>query len=144
MNKSRGFSIVEITIVIIVVGILSTIIGAVYLGAQNNARTAQYRTDVEAIAKRAEIAAGDNDGQFPLTAADFVGTAKIDNDKNITISSVLNSSQSAPSSNSSLPTPPAYVMHVCNNTRAGVRIYFPNLDKSSVDYAESGKWSAGC
>ena len=139
-----GFTIVELTIVIIVIGILATIVGAVYLGAQNNARTAQYKTDAEGIAKKAEIAAGDNDGQFPLVASDFAGTAKIDGDKIVAIGTILTSSQSVPSSISSLPTPPTYTMHVCNNSRTGIRIYYPNLDKNIVDYAESGKWSSGC
>ena len=143
-HKNRGFSIVELVVVVLVIGILSSIIGAVYYGAQNNAKTTQYKTDVDGIAKKAEIAAGDNDGLFPLTASDFAGSAKLDSDKNITIGTILSSSQAAPSSLTSLSTPPAYTMHVCNTNRTGVRIYYPNLDKNIVDYVDSGDWQTNC
>jgi prepilin-type N-terminal cleavage/methylation domain-containing protein len=54
MKKDRGFTIVELLIVIVVIAILAAITIVAYNGVQNKAKDANNRTDAVAIAKVAE------------------------------------------------------------------------------------------
>lgn len=143
---TKGFSIIELIIVIVVIGILSAGISVAYIENQKYARTAKYQTDAKSIIKKAEIAAGDNDGQFPLVAGDFTGTAEIEPTDGFTIGSIIASSSSVPTSTTQIATPPEYSLHVCNNTRDGLRVYYPDpsISSTEVKYITTGKWSANC
>ena len=66
--KQQGFTIVELLIVIVVIGILAAIVIVAYNGVQNRARATQYQTDVLAINKKSEIYKTVNT-TYPLTAA---------------------------------------------------------------------------
>ncbi|MBP9852499.1 prepilin-type N-terminal cleavage/methylation domain-containing protein [Candidatus Saccharibacteria bacterium] len=48
-NKSKGFTIVELLIVIIVIGILATLVIALFTSAKKKARDSQRQTDVVAL-----------------------------------------------------------------------------------------------
>lgn len=56
MLKSKsGFTIVELLIVIVVIGILAAIVIAAYNGAQNRAYDASVQSDLVAIAKKVQV-----------------------------------------------------------------------------------------
>ncbi len=49
LKKQRGFTIVELLIVIIVIGILATLVLVTYAGVQAKARDSKRQTDIDAI-----------------------------------------------------------------------------------------------
>lgn len=67
-NKTSGFTIVELLIVIVVIAILAAIVIVAYQGIQTKARATQYQTDVVGIVKKFEAYNAVNGG-YPLTAA---------------------------------------------------------------------------
>ncbi|HSX42689.1 MAG TPA: prepilin-type N-terminal cleavage/methylation domain-containing protein [Candidatus Saccharimonadales bacterium] len=48
-NKSKGFTIVELLIVIVVIGILATLVIVTFTGIQQKARDSKRKTDISAI-----------------------------------------------------------------------------------------------
>jgi prepilin-type N-terminal cleavage/methylation domain-containing protein len=62
-----GFTIVELLIVIVVIGILAAITIVAYNGIQNRSRLAAYQSDVTNIDKKTESYSSIN-GSYPLTA----------------------------------------------------------------------------
>jgi prepilin-type N-terminal cleavage/methylation domain-containing protein len=48
-NKSKGFTIVELLIVIVVIGILATLVIVTFTGIQQKARNSQRQTDINAM-----------------------------------------------------------------------------------------------
>lgn len=67
-NKAKGFTIVELLIVIVVIAILAAIVIIAYQGIQAKARATQYQTDAVAIVKKFEAYNAVN-ASYPLTAA---------------------------------------------------------------------------
>lgn len=63
-NNSRGFTIVELLIVIVVIAILAAITIVAFNGVQARARDSQRQADVKAITKALELYYIDN-GKFP-------------------------------------------------------------------------------
>jgi prepilin-type N-terminal cleavage/methylation domain-containing protein len=53
-NKSKGFTIVELLIVIVVIGILATLVIVTFTGIQQKARNSQRQTDINAIDSHVE------------------------------------------------------------------------------------------
>lgn len=53
-RKQQGFTIVELLIVIIVIGILATLVLVTFTGIQQSARNTQRQTDVKAVASHLE------------------------------------------------------------------------------------------
>lgn len=55
VNKSKGFTLVELLVVISIIAVLSIIGLTVFTGVQKSARDAKRRADVDAISKAIEI-----------------------------------------------------------------------------------------
>lgn len=53
-NKSKGFTIVELLIVIVVIGILATLVIVTFTGIQQKARNSQRVTDIDAVDSHVE------------------------------------------------------------------------------------------
>lgn len=53
-NKSKGFTIVELLIVIVVIGILATLVIVTFANVQKKGRDSQRQTDVNAITSQVE------------------------------------------------------------------------------------------
>ena len=64
MNSRRGFTIVELLIVIVVIAVLAAISVVAFRGIQERARDTQRAQDVKTIAKALELYYADN-GRFP-------------------------------------------------------------------------------
>jgi len=64
-SKDKGFTIVELLIVIVVIGILAAITIVAFNGIQQRGRDAQRKSDIASITKALELYYIDN-GEFPL------------------------------------------------------------------------------
>lgn len=63
-NKSKGFTIVELLIVIVVIGILATLVIVTFTGIQQKARNSQRQTDINAVDSHVEAFYAQN-GYYP-------------------------------------------------------------------------------
>lgn len=66
-RKERGFTIIELLIVIIVIGILATLVITTFSGIQRNARNRAREADVNALHSQLEYYYGQN-GKYPAFA----------------------------------------------------------------------------
>lgn len=67
-NKNKGFTIVELLIVIVVIGILAAIVIVAYRGIQDRAYDASVQNDLDNIAKKIRIYHVEN-GVYPIGSA---------------------------------------------------------------------------
>lgn len=86
-NTKKGFTIVELLIVIVVIGILATIVVVTYQGVQNKARTTQAQATAKGILDKAEVYNSEM-AKYPTmsqlttdTADGFPNTAKLDDNQ---------------------------------------------------------------
>jgi len=63
-NKSKGFTIVELLIVIVVIAILATLVIVTFTGIQQKARDSQRQTDINALDSHLEAYFAQN-GYYP-------------------------------------------------------------------------------
>jgi prepilin-type N-terminal cleavage/methylation domain-containing protein len=71
-RKQQGFTIVELLIVIVVIGILAALVLNSFTGVQARARDTERRTDINAVATQLEVYYNDKSG-YP-TATDVANT----------------------------------------------------------------------
>lgn len=85
-NKQKGFTIVELLIVIVVIGILAAIVIVTFTGVQKKARDSDRKSDVNAISGLLEVYFADK-GQYPtlanLNSANTAGSWRGDNMKDL-------------------------------------------------------------
>lgn len=67
LKKSRGFTIVELLIVIVVIGILAALVIVTYNGIQQKARDTERKTDIKALQGHFEAYWADN-AKYPTLA----------------------------------------------------------------------------
>lgn len=79
---SRGFTIVELLIVIVVIGILAALVVVTYNGIQQKARDTERKTDVNAIHGQLEAYQAQN-GKYPTLANVNDPTFRSDNMKGL-------------------------------------------------------------
>src|SRR5690554_3609735 len=70
IQNEKGFTIVELLIVIVVIAILAAIVIVAYNGIQNSARTTRAQTNAAAVQRVAEAFNAD-EGHYPTAVADF-------------------------------------------------------------------------
>lgn len=71
MRKDRGFTIVELLIVIVVIAILAAITIVAYNGIQNRAKTSSAQAAANVILKKAEAANAAGTVGYPAAVTDF-------------------------------------------------------------------------
>lgn len=70
-NKQQGFTIVELLIVIVVVGILAAITLVAYNGAQDRARSSRIVSSLGQVSKKVKLWKIENSDQYPATLAEI-------------------------------------------------------------------------
>lgn len=145
-NKEGGFTIVELLIVIVIIGILAALVIVAYTGIQNRARATQYLTDATAIQKKAEALAADANGVYPSAPAGFTGdlgalpsnvavvtttstaSAQLNQVKSTTLVAADNDTMSAVGSTRT------YAIRACGSN-TGLRIYYadPTLGTANAN-----------
>ena len=158
MKNVRGFTIVELLIVIVVIAILAAITIVAYNGIQNQARDTQYKTDAVAIVKVAEAINADK-GWYPggtgdtttvnssstlVTSFGAASTAKLPNGVTVTY---LAGGGTEPTSTATLKSaadgnPRSYTVEVCGGTN-GVSVYYPKIAGSDAG-VKSASAGPGC
>jgi prepilin-type N-terminal cleavage/methylation domain-containing protein len=76
-NRSKGFTIVELLIVIVVIAILATLVIVTFTGIQQKARDSQRQTDINAVDSHLEAFYASN-GYYP-TLADLTSSTFLTN-----------------------------------------------------------------
>ena len=78
-RKQTGFTIVELLIVIVVIGILAALVLVTFSGVQKKARDTERTTDIKAVASHLEVYNAQN-GYYPtesdMNDATFIGNLK--------------------------------------------------------------------
>ncbi len=74
-NMAKGFTLVEILIVVVILGILAAIVVPQFTNAANESRVGNVATQVSTIESQLELFAARNNGAYPDLAADGWGDA---------------------------------------------------------------------
>lgn len=145
-KKDSGFTIVELLIVIVIIGILAALVIVAYTGIQNRARSTKYYTDAQTIVKKAEAyAADDASNLYPSsTTATFGSTSTSSLPTGYAVSYVT----TAPTSSSTLATaaeanPKTYSVKSCN-TAKGLRVYYADVTNNTVKTTDAGDVGTSC
>lgn len=72
-TMAKGFTLVEILIVVVILGILAAIVVPQFTNAANEARTGNIATQVSTIENQIELFAAQNNGSYPDLATDGWG-----------------------------------------------------------------------
>lgn len=116
-KRQSGFTIVELLIVIVVIGILATLVLVTFTGIQKKARDSQRQTDINAVNSQLEAFYAQN-SYYPSTADLDNATWVKANLKGLDPESLLAPNSTTPIS-SSTTSATTYYNYVPNNCTAG-------------------------
>ncbi len=69
LRNNKGFTLIELMIVVVIIGILAAIAIPNFMGMTNRAKVAQVKSSMHTVQVTAEDFATRNNGQYPNTAA---------------------------------------------------------------------------
>ena len=72
-NRKRGFTLVEIVLVIVLIGILAAIIVPKFAGQTGKAKIAATKANIESLRSAIRLYQGNNDGTLPSDLTSLVG-----------------------------------------------------------------------
>lgn len=94
-KRSEGFTIVELLIVIVIIGVLAAIVIVAYTGITARANTAAAKANAQAIQQLAEVYNADNNGAYPDLAQLNAGTTSATKPTGVTVTSSWPTSSSS-------------------------------------------------
>ena len=136
-KKSRGFTIVELLVVVVVIGILAAITIVSYTGITARANAAKALSNAQGVVAVAEAINADTGAKYPVTTAEFTSlasTARIPNGTTIGVT--------APTAVNGTTTFQLYTL--TTNPSTGGKVVFWDYSTGAVSTtATSLYWGAG-
>lgn len=117
-SHRRGFTIIEIMVIIVVIGILTTIVVVSFTAIQKGNRDGQRDNDITEVQRALEKYYADN-GQYPLPAGDVDNTGYPLSSLSTLLAPYIASIPTAPSTNQY-----QYVRGGTNGSAYGIRMYY--------------------
>lgn len=142
-GAERGFTIVELLIVIVVIGVLAAIVIVAYNGVQNRAKTTSAQAAASSVMKKAEAYNADGPtGKYPLLATDLTSATT---DKSYSLTGVTFGTPAASADPSTVifrkcgSGTPANQAAITSSNITGVRIvYWDYTNGNSNSYQTAG------
>ena len=138
-NKATsGFTIVELLIVIVVIGILAAITIVAYNGVQNRARTTEAQSSAKEVVNKAEVYAADTgNGVYPTAAqlkAATTGTAVL----STKVNPLINGTTPAAAPASGTPTAISYATCGTSPNFTGAKVGYWDYAAGAPVYLNAG------
>ncbi|HVS58656.1 MAG TPA: type II secretion system protein [Candidatus Saccharimonadales bacterium] len=128
-NRQRGFTIVELLIVIVVIGILATLVITTYSGIQAKARDTKRQTDINTIQSHLEAYAADiGGGNYPTLANLQDSTWVKSNLKGLDMATFQDPKWSTSNTDCTGGTSPSQYAEVIDTAKAGCYEYTATTD----------------
>lgn len=140
MNTNKGFTIVELLVVIVVIGILAAITIVAYNGVQNRARATSNQAMAQEVQNKAEIYAADaGNGVYPSTGTVFEGFTDTS-----ALSPAAKTALSPTAPSAANPTGVNYAPCPSSNpTGAKIGYWDPSLTTPAIVYLYAGSATSG-
>ena len=70
--KRKAFSLIEIIVVVLIIGILATVVSLQLFGYVGETKVTKAKSDIETLARALDLYKMDNNGQYPETLEELV------------------------------------------------------------------------